>query len=342
MDLFLRRHFVSVIAVLLVCVSAHASPTAGEAPHHSFAEADISAVSTLKTCPDCGSFTDLSNSTLAEIGSEIFKPSPDYPDFNSTDQVQAKSLPAVPAAVLMSIIGFLCVSLVNDRKIWLSVFVGIILLSQAGIQTLPRLTARLAQGRFAGTHSGADVAVNSIHIDSSFNWFSDQPDRHYIGLLHRLAASPDDDRFFPDIFNRGQRISDKLDGMLSDVFSISARRDITSPQPAFIPVQCTFNPLTGNLAERVISFVCFSPAFIFKNQARGPPIMVCKFFQVFYRACSRNALLTLVHLGKIQRKILGKIKEKYYEKVNYNNSIHWVNGCLCFGSPNASDWVSGI
>ena len=273
MGSFLYRYYVSVLAMLFVCASAQASPTVSEIPQHSFAESDISTVSSLKTCPDCGSFTDLSNSTLSEIGSEIFKPSPDYPGFNSTDQVHARSLPAVPAAVLMSIIGFLCVSLVNDRKIWLSVIVGIILLSQAGIKTLPRLTARLAQGRFAGTHSGADVAVNSIHIDSSFRWFSDQPDRQYIGLLHRLAASPDDERDITNILKRGQKISDKLNGMLSDVFSYSARRDITSPQPAIISSQRNFNPLACNLAERFTSFIYFSPAFIFANLARGPPIL---------------------------------------------------------------------
>ena len=295
-DLFLYRYFVSVIAVLFVSASAQALPTVFEAPHGSFTEADISEVPTLKTSQNSGDFTELSNSTLAEIGREIFKPSPDYAGFNSTTKSRVNSLPAVPAAVLIGIIGFLCVSLVRDRKVWVSAFVGIIVLSQTGVKTLPKLTARLAQGRFAGMNSGADVTINPIHIDNYFNWLSDLPDRHYIGLLHRLAGSPDNDSTFADIFKREQKISDKLNGKLSDAFLSCARRDIISPQPAIIPSQCGLNPLTGNLAKRIISFVYFSPAFIFVNLARGPPILAPEVFQPL-RGYSRDALKALIVFG---------------------------------------------
>jgi hypothetical protein len=131
-----------------------------------------------------------------------------------------KNLPAVPGAVLMVIVGFLCISLVRDCKVWISALVLIVVLSQAGVKTLPKLTTRLAQCRLSNRQAATLASVNPIPVGNPFNWFRNLGNCHYIG----------------------------------------------------IPVQDSFNPLAGNLAERLISIVHFSPAFIFGNLARSPPI----------------------------------------------------------------------
>jgi hypothetical protein len=53
---------------------------------------------------------------------------------------QAKSLPAVPGALLMALAGFLCVSLVRDRRIWLTTILWI---AHVGLATLPQFTSHL-------------------------------------------------------------------------------------------------------------------------------------------------------------------------------------------------------
>jgi len=44
-------------------------------------------------------------------------------------------LPAVPAAISMTLCGFLCISFVRDRRAWLAVACGLLWLGQAGICT---------------------------------------------------------------------------------------------------------------------------------------------------------------------------------------------------------------
>ena len=57
---------------------------------------------------------------LVGITAEFLKP-PSYFACSPSAPIQAKLLPAVPAALLMVLTGFLCVSLVKDRKAWLAV-----------------------------------------------------------------------------------------------------------------------------------------------------------------------------------------------------------------------------
>jgi len=270
MGLSLYRDFVSAVVVLSVIASVQASPTVPARPQPSFTEVVVSGVSTLKTSHNIGCLQEFSNSTLAEIGREIFKPSTDYAGFSSTANNQPRSLPVLPGAILMGIVGFLCVSMVRDRKTWVSVFTGIILVSQTGIQTLPRLTTRLAAGKLSNKQVAA-LTLNPNHLDFSFDGAGNLSDLHYIGLLHRLAASPDGDSAFGNII-RGA-IYGKAERKLSDVIASFAHRDTISSPPAVIPVRCSLNPLAGSLARRITSFICFSPAFIFANLARGPPVL---------------------------------------------------------------------
>jgi len=290
-----QRQFLSaVIVTLSLCAVAFAAPSgvvcslSGRAGAVSDSYADAKVSATTGDTADrlfvetSGAVTDSligpgicelaqpANSVMAEAARVFFQP-PDVPVRSAGLQSDhVKNLPAIPGAVLMGIVGFLCVSLVRDRKVWVAVFVGIIVLSQVGVKTLPKLTAHLARGKL-NDRQAATVAANPIRLDHSFNWLNDLEDRHYIGLLHRLAGSPDGDSAFGNIIREANR--GKTDRKLSDGGFLFASQDKISSQPAIIPVQCSFNPLAGNLSKRIISFICFSPAFIFNNLGRGPPIL---------------------------------------------------------------------
>ena len=187
----------------------------------------------------------------------------------------AANLPAVPRAILMGIIGFLCVSLVRDRKVWVAALVLIFVLGQVGVQALPRLTARLTNGKLyhhkktmaaAGSplpspvwHSGGELAAN----------------RHFIGLLHRLAGSPEEasltNHFLAGdgLWNRAGQMFDALRGEQPFYRTLSP---MVFSQPAFLASRVEI-PLIALLTVVNQDYIsCFSPAFIFSNISRAPPI----------------------------------------------------------------------
>jgi hypothetical protein len=50
-----------------------------------------------------------------------------------------RSLPSIPRAILMALTGFICVSLVRDRRFWLAALAGLVWMGQAGFAALSRL-----------------------------------------------------------------------------------------------------------------------------------------------------------------------------------------------------------
>ena len=94
--------------------------------------------------PKEAQFTLHSPSNTDEPDSDFLKPA--VLDSITLSSFDAKQLPPVPSAVFMVLMGFLCISLVKDRKIWLAVCVGILCVGQVGIKIIPQLVA------FAGTN----------------------------------------------------------------------------------------------------------------------------------------------------------------------------------------------
>ena len=77
------------------------------------------------------------NSHLASIADDFLRPPVNLWD-SSTESSHAKSLPAVPGALFMALVGFVCVSFVKDRKVWLAALAGLLWIGQAGITILPQ------------------------------------------------------------------------------------------------------------------------------------------------------------------------------------------------------------
>lgn len=275
--LVLRTVSMSICVVVLLCVHASALPTMTDYRDHASVAAPVlsTGITTSYSIPENAqpaswAFVDAGDAACKAANiSACFAQLDNFAYPVITQNNNAKTLPAVPGAVFMAIIGFMCVSLVRDRRVWLSVCVGIIVFSQAGVKTLPKLTARLARGRLCNEQASAVVAVNSLHVDDSFNWLSDQPDRQYIALLHRLAASPDHDYAFTAIIPGPRRLN--LPPGLSDPAGLYVRQGTIS-SPPIMPVHASSNLLAGRFLEQIASYSCFSPAFIFSNLARGPPL----------------------------------------------------------------------
>lgn len=187
----------------------------------------------------------------------------------------AANLPAVPRAILMGIVGFLCVSLVRDRKVWVAAFVLIFVLGQVGVQALPRLTARLTNGKLyhhkkTTAAAGAPLPSTAWHGGGEL-----AANRHFIGLLHRLAGSPEDaslsNHFLSGdgLWNRAGQWSAALRGEQPFYRTLS---QLVFSQPAFPASRVEIPSIALLAVVKQVYISCFSPAFIFSNISRAPPI----------------------------------------------------------------------
>lgn len=228
-----------VLLSLLVLSAANAAPTVSNYS----SSLVVSAVSPasdvhISTVPEVTQIAELSDSHLAGVAAEFLKPPAAFTD-SPAPPVGVKSLPAVPGALLMVLTGFLCVSLVKDRKVWLAALAGLLWVGQAGIQAVPQLALRLSHRNHTAQQLYAELTY-PYHLENSNRLRSDIEGTQYIGLLRRLAGIP------------------------------QATMSFLSPS-AIISEQYSLNSLLNCLTLRVEQFTCFSPAFIFNNLARGPP-----------------------------------------------------------------------
>jgi hypothetical protein len=194
--------------------------------------------------------TESSNSHLAGAVADLLKPpaaftgSPDTP-------ITAKALPAVPGALLMGLTGFLCVSLVKDRRFWLAALTGLLWVGQVGIQSVPQLAMHFSHRNHSHRQISADLTY-PYYLESS-RLRSDVDGTQYIGLLHHLAGIPD--------------------GTMSLLSQNSSQNEdeFRAPQFAIMGLSSHIITVTNCLAAKVEQSFYFSPAFIFDNLARGPP-----------------------------------------------------------------------
>jgi hypothetical protein len=177
------------------------------------------------------------NSHLASVAAEFLKP-PAATDLQALS-ISAKSLPAVPGALFLGLTGFLCVSLVKDRRVWLAALAGLLWLGQTGFAALPQLASHLCSKKQIQQQSatGGQSLTYVSQLEGSFRLRSDIEGTQYISVLHHLAGIP----------NPGKILA------------------------AIIFESYNFNLLLKCSAVRTEQIVSFSPAFIFARLARGPP-----------------------------------------------------------------------
>ena len=224
-----------VFLSILVASAAIAAPTVSDynrdvaAPTLSLS-ADIDST---QTC-EINQIGEPTNSHLASVAAEFLKP-PAATDLQALS-ISAKSLPAVPGALFLGLTGFLCVSLVKDRRVWLAALAGLLWLGQTGFAALPQLASHLCSKKQIQQQSPASLTYVS-ELEGSFRLRSDLKGTQYIGVLRHLAGIP----------NPGKILA------------------------AIIFESYNFNLLLKCSAVRTEQIVSFSPAFIFARLARGPP-----------------------------------------------------------------------
>ncbi len=101
-----------------------------------------------------------------------------------------KTFPPVPSALLMVLTGFLCISLVRDRRAWLTALMCLLWAGQAGVSLLPRLALCVAGERRREQPTRDCVAGpgRPVHV---CRWPGEIERAHCAGLLRCLAGRPD-------------------------------------------------------------------------------------------------------------------------------------------------------
>jgi len=253
--------WLTALLSISVATAAYAAPTA-------IAERSAAAVCILRPsdCADtpaaAASVTEVAeayNCHLANIAHELLKPPGDSID-SPVPAVAATSLPAVPGALFMGLTGFLCVSLVRDRKVWIALLAGLLWAGQAGVTVLPQVAHHLAGRRHATQCFSPNVAYVPT-LDHSDRPRSDIEGTRYICLLRYLAGIPNNRMSF-----------------LRKQESKSTNAHVRTPQFALTEVLADILSATKRLVRITKRHAYFSPAFIFENLPRGPPLQTWKRF----------------------------------------------------------------
>ena len=201
---------------------------------------------------------DTYNPYLARIGKELLDPPDEAADWNT---LPAKSLPGVPATFFMVLTGFLCVSFVNDRRIWLATLAGLLWLGQTGLSAIPQVASHLVGKKdVTQNHSRNFVGVGK----GRYRLRSDVEGTQYIGLLHHLAGIP-------------STVLSSIPASISSLRTWRSNRHVAgsaySARPEFAIAQAPSDISNSTVCSARVAehFVLFSPAFAFSNLARGPP-----------------------------------------------------------------------
>ncbi|MBN2272175.1 MAG: hypothetical protein JXN61_16300 [Sedimentisphaerales bacterium] len=203
---------------------------------------------------------DTCNTYLARIGKELLDPPAHAVEQNALPE-GAKLLPGVPAAIFMVLTGFLCVSFVNDRRIWLAGLAGLLWLGQTGLSAIPQVACRLA-GKINVTqdHNHNFAGAGSYR----HRLRSDIEGSQYMGLLRHLAGIPT-----PSSCLMPESLLSPLTCQGSCCGAGPAH--CARPEFAITPAAPGISNSTVCSACATEHYVRFSPAFAFSNLARGPP-----------------------------------------------------------------------
>jgi hypothetical protein len=238
---------------LFVLTAAHGAPSISKPSIHVIDCAlSPSSESHVPFVPELTVHTGPTGSHLASLAGQYLQPPASLTN-SATPAAGARSLPAVPGAVLMVMVGFACVSLVRDRKVWLATLAGLLWAGQAGMQALPQLALRLSNRTH--TKQGLAAGLTDLRrVEETSRLRSDVEGTQYIGLLHHLAGIPDAavSSLHEQEFTRGEDKS-RASGLAIIEFSSSLR---------------TANNGSASSAEQL---TYFARSLAFEILPRGPP-----------------------------------------------------------------------
>jgi hypothetical protein len=257
-----------VLFLTLAVTGVSAASTTSDC-NKNFFDVDVSLVADeyILHLPEASEFSESSNSHLAAIGAEILKPPADFTSAQSSNA--ARTLPPVPATLFMTLTGFLCVSFVKDRRIWLTALAGLLWAGQAGIQVLPQLAVDISKKY---TRQSPTNIIYQNRIEDYNRLRSNIEGNQYIGLLHHLAGIPDSSMQLLHIsFVSLRTEKSNINAVHKKAYCARPRSNIETPQFAIVGSSSLVNPAVICPTSRVEQNIYFSPAFIFQQLPRGPP-----------------------------------------------------------------------
>ena len=272
------RKGLSLFLSLLVASAVSAAPTVSDYNRDAVAPAlSLSADIDSTQAYEINQIGEPSNSHLASVAAEFLKPPTDTN--LQAFHTHAKSLPPVPGALFLGLVGFLCVSLVKDRRVWLAAVAGLLWLGQTGFAALPQLASHLLSKKQIQQQSSANLIYIS-ELEGSFRLRSDLEGTQYIGLLRHLAGIPGAAMLLslPATSPLLRVPHDGIAGrsnLISSLFcrSASAQNEYKLRPPQFAIAPPALHLIQTNCCSvpKTEQPVPFSPAFIFSRLARGPP-----------------------------------------------------------------------
>ena len=182
---------VASLLVFLLAVTADAAPSVGAYTQQKQTVISPSTEVSIPCVSQSPQLIESANLDLARIGAEILTPSVGFTHSITSSRAGVKSLPAIPATFFMVLAGFLCVSWVKDRKVWMAAVAGLLYLGLAGFNAVPQLLPRLHTIRHIKQSSSSKAAAYLRELENSFRWRCDVEGTRYIGLLHHLMGIPD-------------------------------------------------------------------------------------------------------------------------------------------------------
>jgi hypothetical protein len=231
---------------LVTGATLHAAPTIGDS-NAKISQALLSYSDRGKACDsEVSLLSGTADTALAKVAVDILKPPAGFINPSALPP-GARPLPAVPAALFMGLTGFLCVTLVRDRKAWLAGIAFLLWAGQTGFAALPQAVSHLIERRQFSRYSQQQYR-NSALQERTSRLRSDLEGTEYISLLHHLEGIPT-----------------KIRNTKNDI-----RHTIYEAHIVFSYLIRAFNCLPLEVRR----FFCFSPAFIFESIPRGPPKLV--------------------------------------------------------------------
>jgi len=149
--------------------------------------------------------TQYSNPQLEDIAVEFITPSIFVPSLQTKVPASIESLPPIPAAILMTLTGFICVSLVKDRRTWLTITAGLFFIGQTGIDAVPKLVRYVHEQQIR--QSCSKVIACMFDFENSFHPRSNLEGTRYTGLLRRLAGIPNSENAILKQWGQGGTLS---------------------------------------------------------------------------------------------------------------------------------------
>jgi hypothetical protein len=265
---------------LLVASAAIAAPTVSDSNRDLVAAVLSLSADADSTCAyEVNQIGERANSYLANAAAEFLKP-PAAAD-RQVSSIPVKSLPPVPGALFLGLAGFLCVSLVKDRRVWLTALAGLLWLGQTGFAALPQLASHLRSKK--QIQLSAPTLTYVSELDGSFRLRSDIEGTQFIGLLRHLAGIPDvtmslplpvnslslraQRAFSPERSRRGSNLTLPPNGL------VSAQNKYKFRLPHFTTGALVLHLIRTSFCSALKNkqLFPFSTSFIFGHLARSPP-----------------------------------------------------------------------